>query len=209
METIYDPFIQRKLFPSLGRKVKGQAAVFFDGPGGTQTPQSVIEAMSGYLAKDNSNLGGAFATSQQTDRVAAEARQAMADFFNARRPEEIAFGQNMTSLTFAVSRAISRDWQPGDEVILTRLDHDANISPWLLAAEEHGVKVRWLDFEPSDCMLELHTLPDMLNEKTRLVAVSYASNAVGSITDIKEVTRMVHDQGALVLSTGIDCLLSE
>jgi len=171
---------------------------FLDGPGGTQVSQSVIDAMSDYLARGSSNLGGPFLTSREAEEVTDNARLAMQDFLNARRPEEIAFGQNMTSLTFAVSRAISRGWQPGDEIILTRLDHDANISPWLLAAEERGVTVRWLDFEPSDCVLKLHTLPDLLNEKTRLVAVSYASNAVGSLTDVKEVARLAHEQGALV-----------
>jgi cysteine desulfurase family protein (TIGR01976 family) len=178
--------------------VNGRPVSFLDGPGGTQVPQSVIDAMSNLLACGSSNVGGPFLTSYETVEVTDNARLALQDLLNARRPEEIAFGQNMTSLTFAASRAISRDWQPGDEIILTRLDHDANISPWLLAAEEHGVVVRWLDFEPSDCMLKLHTLPEMLNEKTRLVAVSYASNAVGSITDVKEVTRLAHEKGVLV-----------
>ena len=188
----------RKQFPALQREVNGRQLSFLDGPGGTQVPQSVIDAMSDYLARGSSNLGGPFLTSREAEEVTDNARLAMQDFLNARRPEEIAFGQNMTSLTFAVSRAISRGWQPGDEIILTRLDHDANISPWLLAAEERGVTVRWLDFEPSDCVLKLHTLPDLLNEKTRLVAVSYASNAVGSLTDVKEVARLAHEQGALV-----------
>ncbi|MFN2125251.1 MAG: cysteine desulfurase-like protein [Candidatus Promineifilaceae bacterium] len=188
----------RKQFPALQREVNGRQLSFLDGPGGTQVPQSVIDAMGDYLARGSSNLGGPFLTSREAEEVTDNARLAMQDFLNARRPEEIAFGQNMTSLTFAVSRAISRGWQPGDEIILTRLDHDANISPWLLAAEERGVTVRWLDFEPSDCVLKLHTLPDLLNEKTRLVAVSYASNAVGSLTDVKEVARLAHEQGALV-----------
>ncbi|MFN2192296.1 MAG: cysteine desulfurase-like protein [Candidatus Promineifilaceae bacterium] len=188
----------RKQFPALQREVNGRQLSFLDGPGGTQVSQSVIDAMSDYLARGSSNLGGPFLTSREAEEVTDNARLAMQDFLNARRPEEIAFGQNMTSLTFAVSRAISRGWQPGDEIILTRLDHDANISPWLLAAEERGVTVRWLDFEPSDCVLKLHTLPDLLNEKTRLVAVSYASNAVGSLTDVKEVARLAHEQGALV-----------
>jgi cysteine desulfurase family protein (TIGR01976 family) len=188
----------RKQFPALQREVDGRPLSFLDGPGGTQVPQSVIDAMSGYLTRGSSNLGGPFLTSREAEEVTDNARLAMQDFLNARRPEEIAFGQNMTSLTFAVSRAISRGWQPGDEIILTRLDHDANISPWLLAAEERGVTVRWLDFEPSDCMLKLHTLPGLLNEKTRLVAVSYASNAVGSLTNVKEVTHLAHELGALV-----------
>jgi cysteine desulfurase family protein (TIGR01976 family) len=188
----------RRQFPALQRTVNGRLLSFLDGPGGTQVPQSVIDAMSNYLANGSSNLGGPFLTSYEADLVVDNARLALQDFLNARRPEEIAFGQNMTSLTFAVSRAISRTWQPGDEIILTRLDHDANISPWLMAAEERGVKVRWLDFDPSDCRLKLSSLPELLNERTRLVAISYASNAVGSISDIKEVTRLAHKKGALV-----------
>jgi len=188
----------RRQFPALQRTVNGCLLSFLDGPGGTQVPQSVIDAMSNYLVNGSSNLGGPFLTSYEADLVVDNARLALQDFLNARRPEEIAFGQNMTSLTFAVSRAISRTWQPGDEIILTRLDHDANISPWLMAAEERGVKVRWLDFDPSDCRLKLSSLPELLNERTRLVAISYASNAVGSISDIKEVTRLAHKKGALV-----------
>jgi cysteine desulfurase family protein (TIGR01976 family) len=188
----------RRQFPALQRQVDGRLLSFLDGPGGTQVPQSVIDAMTSYMTLGSSNLGGPFLTSREADEVTDRARLALKDLLNARRPEEIAFGQNMTSLTFSVSRSISRTWQPGDEIILTRLDHDANISPWLMAAEERGVTVRWLDFDPSDCMLKLHTLPDLLNEKTRLVAVSYASNAVGSITDVKEVARLAHAQGALV-----------
>lgn len=188
----------RQQFPALQRQVDGRLLSFLDGPGGTQVPQSVIDAMSDYLARGTGNLGASFLTSYEAGEVTEKARRALQDLLNARRPEEIAFGQNMTSLTFAVSRAISRSWQLGDEIILTRLDHDANISPWVLAAEERGVTVRWLDFDPSDCMLKLHTLPDLLSKRTRLVAVSYASNAVGSITDIKEVTRLAHEQGALV-----------
>jgi cysteine desulfurase family protein (TIGR01976 family) len=193
-----DPVLLRTQFPALQLEVNGRTAVFFDGPGGTQSPQSVIDALSGYLAYGSSNSGGPFVTSRHADAVVDEARQAMADLLNARRPEEIVFGQNMTSLTFAMSRAIARTWQAGDEIIVTRLDHDANISPWLMAAEDRGVTVRWLDFDPADCTVRLDLLPDLLNEKTRLVAVTYASNAVGSITDVKRVVQMAHQVGALV-----------
>jgi cysteine desulfurase family protein (TIGR01976 family) len=193
-----NPHVLRSQFPSLALEVEGQPAVFFDGPGGTQTPQRVIDAMGRYLAHDNSNLGGAFITSQRTDAVAGAARHAVADFFNARRPEEIAFGQNMTSLTFSASRAISQEWKPGDEIVVTRLDHDANITPWVLAARDRGVTVRWLDFQPEDCTLDLDSLSGLLNERTRLVAVSFASNAVGSIVDVARVTRLAHKAGALV-----------
>lgn len=198
MSILFDPTPLRQQFPSLQQTVNGQPAVFLDGPGGTQTPQAVIDAMMGYLLRDNSNRGGPFITSQRTDQVVAEARRAMADFFNASRPEEIIFGQNMTSLTFAMSRAISRTWQEGDEIIVTRLDHDANISPWLMAAADRGVTVRWLDFRPEDCTLNLDSLPGLLSEKTRLIAVSHASNAVGSLVDVRRVVQMAHQIGALV-----------
>ena len=198
MPATLDPYTLRKQFPSLAQQVNGRPAIFFDGPGGTQTPQRVIEAMSGYLSRDNSNLGGAFITSERTVRVAAEARQAMADLLNARRPEEIAFGQNMTSLTFAASRAISRTWQDGDEIIVTWLDHDANITPWVMAAADRGVTVRWLEFRPEDCSLDLRRLEELLNRRTQLVAVTYASNAVGTIVDVAQVTELAHQVGALV-----------
>ncbi len=193
-----NPIPLRAQFPALQQTVNGKTAVFLDGPGGTQSPQSVIEAMSGYLSYGSSNLGGPFLTSRHADDVVQQARLAMADLLNARRPEEIVFGQNMTSLTFHMSRAISRTWQPGDEIILTRIDHDANISPWLMAAEDRGVTVKWLDFRPEDCTLNLSSLPGLLSEKTRLLAISYASNAVGTITDVAKAVSMAHAVGAWV-----------
>ncbi len=196
--TLLDPISLRTQFPALQQEVNGRPAVYLDGPGGTQVPQSVIDAMSNYLSQGSSNLGGPFLTSRLTNETADAARSAMMDFLNARRPEEIVFGQNMTSLTFAVSRAITRTWQPGDEIILTRLDHDANISPWLMAAEDRGLIIRWLDFDTVDCTHKLESLSGLLNERTRLVAVTYASNAVGSISDIKRITQMAHAAGALV-----------
>lgn len=162
-------------------------------------PHSVIDAMSGYLSHGGSNAGGPFFTSRYTDEVTHAARLAMMDLYNARRPEEIVFGQNMTSLNFSLSRALARTWQPGDEIIVTRLDHDANISPWLLAAEDRGVTVRWLDFDPTDCTLRLDTLPELLNDKTRLLALTYASNAVGSISDVRRAAHLAHAAEALLL----------
>jgi cysteine desulfurase family protein (TIGR01976 family) len=172
--------------------------VFLDGPGGTQSPEGVIEALAGYLRRGSSNLGGPFLTSVEAGDVVESARLAMMDMLNARRPEEIIFGQNMTSLTFSVSRAIARAWQPGDEIVVTRIDHDANISPWLLAAEDRGAIVRWLDFRPEDCTLALNELPALLSERTRLVAVNYASNAVGTINDVQRIATLAHTAGALV-----------
>lgn len=192
-----NPDTLRPLFPALQQEVNGRPAVFLDGPGGTQVPQAVIEAMSDYLAHNNSNSGGAFVTSQRTDAVKWEARLAMADFLNA-EPREVVLGANMTTLTFHLSRALARAWRPGDEIILTRLDHDANISPWLMVAAERGIIVRWLDFRPEDCALRLDELPKLLNEKTRLVAVTHASNAVGTMVDVKQVVELAHQAGALV-----------
>lgn len=192
-----DPVSVRALFPALNQSIDGQTPVFLDGPGGTQAPHSVLNAMTRYLQTGSSNQGGAFLTSRATDEVVRDAREAMADLLHA-RPEEIVFGQNMTSLTFSISRAISREWSRGDEIIVTRIDHDANVSPWLQAAADRGVTVRWLDFRPEDCTLALEELPTLLNERTRLVAVNYASNAVGTINDVARVTRLAHDAGALV-----------
>ena len=187
----------RQMFPALQQEVNGRLAVYLDGPGGSQVPQAVIDAMSDYLINGLSNKGGHFHSSRRTDEIVYAARQAMMDFYNARRPEEIVFGQNMTSLTFSFSRALSRTWKAGDEIVVTRIDHDANISPWLLAAEDRGVTVHWLDIRPENCTLALETLPNLLNEKTRLVAVNYASNAVGSISDVKQAVSMAQAVGAL------------
>jgi cysteine desulfurase family protein (TIGR01976 family) len=197
-DELLNPLPLRAQFPALQQQVAGRPAVYLDGPGGTQAPLRVIDAMGDALRQGISNSGGPFAASRRTDAIVAEARAAMAAFYNARRPEEIFFGQNMTSLVLSLSRALSRQWQPGDEIVVTRLDHDANISPWMRAAADRDVAIRWLDFDPADCTLRLEQLPELLNEKTRLVAVTYASNAVGSITDVARVTEMAHAAGALV-----------
>ncbi|MFW6097054.1 MAG: cysteine desulfurase-like protein [Chloroflexota bacterium] len=193
-----DPIPLRKQFPALEREVHSQRAVYLDGPGGTQAPESVIEAMADYLRRGGSNLGGSFASSEYSQRIERDARQAMQDFYNASRPEEIVFGQNMTSLTFALSRALARRWRAGDEIIVTRLDHDGNISPWLLAAEERGVMVRWLDIRAEDCTLRLDQLDNQLNERTRLLAITHASNAVGTIPDVQRAVQLAHGSSALV-----------
>ena len=186
----------RSQFPSLAQTVNGYPAVFFDGPGGTQVPQRVIDAISNYLARDNANSGGAYPTSRRTDAVIAEARAAMADFFHC-APDEVIFGQNMTALTYMISRSIGRELQPGDEILVTRLDHDANVSPWLQMAEERKVTVRWAEIHDKDCTLDLRDLASKINEHTKLVAVGYASNAVGTINPVKEIVQLAHAAGAL------------
>lgn len=192
-----NPEMLREQFPALQQQVNGETAVFVDGPGGTQSPRSVIDAMAAYLEFGSSSPGAAFMTSQYGVELIAQARQAMADFLNA-EPNEIIFGQNMTSLTFSISRAIAREWEAGDEIILTRLDHDANVSPWLMAAEEKGVTVRWLDFDTANGMMSLEMLPDLLNEKTKLLAISYACNALGSITNVGKAVELAHANNTLV-----------
>ena len=182
----------RSHFPSLA-----SGAAFFDNPGGTQVPQSVIDAVSDYYKTSNSNTHGAFATSQRTDAVLAEGRRALADFLNARSPDEIVFGPNMTTLTFGISRAIGRLLDEGDEVIVTRLDHDADISPWL-ALEERGAIIRWVDIHPDDCTLDMADFEKHLSTKTKIVAVGGASNAVGSMNDLKTIVPLAHMAGALV-----------
>ena len=185
----------RSQFPSLAQTVNGHPVAFLDGPGGTQVPQRVIDAIGGYLARDNANTAGAYPTSRRTDTMISGARAAMADFFNC-DPDEVIFGQNMTALTFALSRALGRQFGPGNEIVLTHLDHDANISPWR-ALEERGVSIRFADINLADCTLDMHDLARKISGHTRLVAVGYASNAVGTINNVKEVVRLARDAGAL------------
>ncbi|MGH9545729.1 MAG: cysteine desulfurase-like protein [Terriglobales bacterium] len=185
----------RSQFPALSQPVAGQPAVFLDGPGGTQVPQRVIDAISDYLKNSNANTCGAYATSRRTDAVIASARAAMADFF-ACESDEVAFGPNMTTLTFAISRSIGRELGPGDEILLTHLDHDANVSPWR-ALEERGVTIRFAEIDQDDCTLDLVDLAEKINRRTRVVAVGYASNAVGTINDVKEIVRLAHQKDAL------------
>ncbi len=185
----------RSQFPALAQTVNGHPAVFLDGPGGTQVPQRVIDAISDYLRRDNANTGGAHATSQRTDAMILEARTAMADFLHC-GADEVVFGPNMTSLTYMMSRAIGRELGPGDEIVVTRLDHDANVSPWL-ALEEKGVTIRWAEIHEEDCTLDLEDLASKVNSKTKLVAVGYASNAVGTINPVKRIVGMAHAVGAL------------
>lgn len=191
-----NPQAVRSHFPALQETDHaGQPYVFFDGPGGTQVTQSVIEAMTRYLIKANANSHGYFATSQRSDEIIEAAREAMADLLNAPTAQEIVFGANMTTLTFNLSRAIGRTLNEGDELIITRLDHDANVSPWQALAER-GVKLHQVDFDVEAYRLDLDHLASLLNERTKLVAVGYASNAVGTINPIKQIADMAHDVGA-------------
>ena len=186
----------RSQFPSLKTQVNGHTAAFLDGPAGTQVPTQVMHAIQSYLLTANANTGGAFLTSRRTEEIIAHARAAMADLFHCDK-DEVVFGQNMTTITYAISRAIARELRPGDEILLTTLDHDANYSPWK-ALEEKGVIIRQVDIREADCTLDLDDLKSKLNEKTRLVAVGYASNSVGTINPVAEITRLAHAAGAMI-----------
>ena len=191
-----DPARVREHFPSLGRPDASRAPVFLDNPAGTQVARQTLDAMRDYLLDSNANHGGVFATGRRSDALIDETRAALADFLGAARREEIVFGANMTTLTFGVSRAFGRTLGAGDEIVVTRLDHDANIAPWL-ALEERGAVIRWIDVHPEDCTLDLGTLEAALGPRTRLVAVGLASNAVGTVNDVGEIARRAHAAGAL------------
>lgn len=186
----------RGQFSALNQTMQGQPVIFLDGPGGTQVPDTVIEAMVSYLTTSNANSHGAFLTSNRTDEVILEAHRAIADLLGC-DADEVVVGANMTSLTFMLSRSIGRTLQPGDEIILTTLDHAANVAPWQ-ALEDQGAIIRCVDIHPEDCTLNLAQFEQLLNPRTRLVAVGYASNAVGTINDVATIIQMAHQVGAMV-----------
>lgn len=186
----------REQFPSLKLQVNGHAAAFLDGPAGTQVPRQVIQAIENYFVSANANTCGAFETSRRNDAMIAATRAAMADFFNC-DSDEVVFGQNMTTITFALARAIARTLKPSDEIVVTTLDHDANVAPWR-ALEEKGVVIRQVDIREEDCTLDLDDLKRKITPKTKLVAVGYASNMVGTMNPVAEITRLAHAGGALM-----------
>ena len=192
MSTVaFDVAAVRARFAALQRKT-----AFFDGPGGTQTPDSVIEAVASYLREANANLGGPFETSLRSDQVVDAAHDTAARFLGA-SPSEVGFGQNMTTLNFALTRALGRELAPGDEIVVTRLDHDANVSPWLELADDLDLVVRYADLREEDCTLDYDDLEAQISEQTKVVAFPWASNAVGSITDVRRVADLAHEAGAL------------
>ncbi len=188
-----DPSLIRSHFPSLQRPL-----IFFDNPGGTQIAAASLERMQQYLLQCNANHGGAFPTSIESDAILEEAHRAMADFYNAASPQEIVFGANMTTLTLHISRSIARTWKPGDSIVVTRLDHDANVTPWVLAAKDRGCRILWVDFHPEDGTLDLDSYRAALEHSPRLVAVGYASNALGTINPVRQLIRLAHEAGAWV-----------
>ncbi|MEJ2766330.1 cysteine desulfurase-like protein [Photobacterium sp. MCCC 1A19761] len=194
----FTPEAVRDAFPALNQIVNDQPVYFFDGPGGSQVPTPVLDAMTAYLGHYNSNLGGAFFSSEKTVEVVAKARRSAQALLGAPSAENIVFGANMTSLTFQLSRAISRDWQAGDEIIVTALDHYSNVSSWQQAAEDKGAVVHQVRVNEADCTLDYDHLISLLSDKTRLVAVTYASNTTGSLVDMQRVIEAAHQVGAQV-----------
>jgi cysteine desulfurase family protein (TIGR01976 family) len=188
----------RRQFPALAREVNGRAAVYFDGPAGSQTPQRVIDAIGQYMIRCNANHGAVFTTSRESDALLDEAHRAVADLLGAPDPDLVAFGANMTTLTFALSRALAKTWKPGDEIVVTRLDHDGNVTPWVLAARDAGAVVKHANIHAEDCTLDLDSLVSKLSSHTRLVAVGCASNAVGTINPVKRIIELAHAAGAQV-----------
>ncbi len=190
-----DVLTVRQQFPALSERYDGKPATFFDNPGGTQVHESVIRAMTDYMTRCNANTHGVFATSRLSDEVIDHARQASADLLGA-APDEVVFGNNMTSLTFALGRSLAAEFGPDDEIVVTRLDHDANVWPWVMMAEDTGAQVRWADVDMETCTLDMEHLQSLISERTRLVAVGYASNAVGTINDVKTIIGWAKAVGA-------------
>ena len=186
----------RSQFPSLSRMLDGKQAIYFDGPAGSQVPRSVVDRISDCMLHHNANRSGRFVTSREVDAIMNHCHQVLCDFVGAASPESIAFGPNMTSLTLQFSRALAKEWRPGDRILVSSLDHDANFTPWVLAAKDVGAEVKVIRIRTSDATLDLASLDELLNERTRLVAVTAASNAVGSLTPIREIAKRVHSVGA-------------
>ncbi|MGH2515765.1 MAG: aminotransferase class V-fold PLP-dependent enzyme [Ktedonobacterales bacterium] len=194
---IFDAAAVRAHFPSLAQELNGRPVVYFDNPGGTQVARGCIDAITGYLTSANANTGGAFLTSRRSDAMLDEVHAAMAGMLNAADPREIVFGANMTTLTFAFSRALGRTLTPGDEIVVTALDHDANVAPWQALAGERGAIIRMADVDLTTCTLDMDDLKAKITDRTKIVAVGYASNAVGTINDVATVVRWAREAGAL------------
>lgn len=194
--TEFDVEAIRSQFPALHQQIDGKTPVYFDNPAGTQVPQIVIDAVTNYYTHMNANSGGMFTTSQRSDDMTDHTRELVADFLNANDPAEIAFGPNMTTLNFSLSRALGKVLSAGDEIILTRMDHDANVSPWLLIAEDHDLTVKWIDILEDDCTLDMDSFEAALTDRTKIVATVHASNAVGTINPVKQIAAMAHAAGA-------------
>ena len=197
MQQTFDVEAVRAQFPALARLHEGRPVAYFDGPGGSQVARASIDAMSNYMERGGANLHGVFPTSTETEKILAKTRATCAAFLGA-DPDEVAFGANMTTLTLAISRALSRTWDEGSEIVVTELDHRANVDPWLIAAEERGAEIRWIGVDPETLTLDLRDIDEKINPKTRLVAVGLASNAVGTVNDVAALAARARAVGAVV-----------
>jgi cysteine desulfurase family protein (TIGR01976 family) len=197
--TLLDTATVRAQFPALDRMENGRPVIWFDGPGGSQVPFGVIDAIGDALRDGISNHGGVFTASRESEAIHESAREAVADLFGARDGDYVVFGMNMTSLNFSLSRALAANWGTGDEIVVTRLDHDANIAPWLMAAADVGATVKWVPFNTETYRLDLDALEAAVGERTKLVAITHASNAIGTVVDVAAATRIAHDVGALIV----------
>ncbi len=197
MDHEFDVSRIRAQFPALHRTYKGKPVAYFDGPGGSQVVGTCIDAMVGYMSRGVANLHGVFPTSIETEAIIAATRAGVATFLGA-EPDEIAFGANMTTLNFAIARALSRTWQTGDEIVVSELDHRANVDPWIVAAKDRGVVVKWLEVDPERLTLDLEHLDEVISPRTRVVTLGRASNAVGTVTDVRRVADVAHQVGAVV-----------
>ncbi|HYZ03684.1 MAG TPA: cysteine desulfurase-like protein [Rubrobacter sp.] len=197
MQRTFDVQAVREQFPALGRTHNSRGVVYFDGPGGSQVARQAIDAITGYMERGGANLHGVFPTSTETEEILADTRGAAADFLGA-APDEVAFGANMTTLTFEISRALARGWDEDSEIVVTELDHRANVDPWLIAAAEQGARVRWVRVDPETLTLDQEDLEQNINKRTKLVAIGLASNAVGTVNDVAAVAERAHSTGALI-----------
>lgn len=201
-ETAFPIAEVRTQFPALKRKYKEKEAAYFDGPGGSQVVKSAITAIASYMENGGANLHGAFPSSWETEAIIAEAKGAISDFLNV-RPNEVAFGANMTTLTIAIANALGKQFKAGDEIVVTQMDHRANVDPWLMMAEDRGLTVRWIPVDTETLTLDLSKLDELINGKTKMVAVGLASNAIGTIVDIKPITERAKAVGALVAADAV------
>jgi cysteine desulfurase family protein (TIGR01976 family) len=188
----------REQFPALKRMYNGKNVIYLDGPGGSQVVQGTINAIAAYMSNGGANLHGQFPTSRETENLLEEARKAIADLVGA-DPEEVAFGQNATSLAFSIARALSKDWKEGDEIVVTEMDHRANVDPWVSAAKDKSLPIQWIKVDAESLTLDLSSIDSIINEKTRIVAVTIASNAVGTITNIKAIANQTKKAGAILI----------
>lgn len=198
----FDLGLIRARFPALHRQVAGAPVVYLDGPGGSQTPETVARAVADYLLTDNANCGGRFVTSEETDRLLATARRAAADVLGCTE-EEVVFGPNTTTINFLLAHAVARTLSRGDEILVTELDHDANVSPWLQVAADHGLAVRTAPLDPGDGTLDLQALESLISDRTRVIACTLASNALGSVPDMPRVAAAAHGADALLWVDGV------